>query len=104
MNNASIRAVGELLRTKTPDDVHAGMRVGATLPTLEVLTFGMINTPITLNATDALCAYVVEWENGQTTVCKVDGDNCTVIGMEPVTGLDCAGALNLFERYWQVTP
>lgn len=95
------RAAWETMQAKSLADVQNGLHVGATLPIMDVLTFGYINTPITLNATGELCAYVVEWTHGQTTVCKVNGDSCTVIGMESVTGLDTTGALDLFHKYWR---
>lgn len=96
------RSAAHLMATKSLADVYAGLHVGAIMPVLEVLTFGMINTPITLNATGELCAYVVEWENRVVTVHRVGGCDCTVIGMEFVAhaGLDCDEALALFRKYW----
>ena len=92
-----------LMATKSLADAQASLYVGATMPLMEALTFGMINTPITLNATGELCAYVVEWENRVVTVHRVGGCDCTVIGMESVAhvGLDCDEALALFHKYWE---
>ena len=96
------RSAAHLMATKSLADVYAGLHIGATMPVLEILTFGWINTPITLNATGKLCAYVVEWENRVVTVHRVGGCDCTVIGMESAhTGLDCDEALALFHKYWE---
>lgn len=90
-----------LMASESVESVLSRIAISHIFSVTEILTFGMVNTPITHNATGALCAYVVYWQNRLVTVCKVDGNEATVIGLfNAERSPDVDEALTIFHKHW----
>lgn len=94
------------MSSKSPTAAYLEMIERRQLPLLELLTFGMINTPISEGATfnaDRIVAYISLWENGHTTLCAVAGDDSRLVSSANVAIVDPDAALE-FRQYWPATP
>lgn len=69
--------------TKTLEQVYSQLMSTQSAALIDVLTFGYVNTPIIENATGRLEAYVTYWITGVVTVCKVEGEQCHLLGSRP---------------------
>jgi len=70
---------------------------------IDLLTFGMINTPISdapVFDADRIVAYVSLWDGYYTTLCAVDGDMARLVYGESNVVVDPDDALEFFRRHW----
>jgi hypothetical protein len=92
-----------LMVAMKPAQALAKLQQTQRLSRMELLTFGMINTPIIHNETAEIVGYVVYWEGKVVTVCGIEGEDAVLwswaANQQPP---DQAQALALFDEQWAI--
>ena len=91
------------MASKSPRQALRELTAYHEISLIELLTFGMINTPISdapVFDADRIVAYVSLWDGCATTLCAVDGDVARLVHAETYTIVDPDDALAFFRRHW----
>lgn len=92
-----------LMATKRPEQAYQELIDSRQLTLIELLTFAMVNTPISDTPTwdpERTIAYVSYWAGSHVTVCALDGDMVRLVHAEAGDMMDQAEALAFFREHW----
>lgn len=93
-------ALDLILSRRTPKQSYADLIEKEQAPINDLLTFGLMNTPIFSKLTGKPRGYVVLWENRNVTTVDAEGKLMGVeIGRGYVTAEE---AVEIFDRYWAI--